>query len=98
MTFEEMRMSHIYGRRRVGESELVKQAVKESGIKSLYYECKQVTEASNVQSICDVVSETLDLIKETGLNCYKYVFFSRAGFTEAETDEIKHIELRKIFS
>ena len=63
MLSENMRMSLIYGRRRVGKSELVKQAVKESGIKSIYYECKQVTEASNVQSICDVVSETLGLPK-----------------------------------
>lgn len=63
MASEEMRMSLIYGRRRVGKSELVKQAIKESGIKSIYYECKQVTEASNVQSICNVISETLGLPK-----------------------------------
>ena len=61
MTSGEMRMALIYGRRRVGKSELVKQAVKESGIKSFYYECKQVAEASNVQSICEVVSEVQGL-------------------------------------
>ena len=61
MTSDEMRMALIYGRRRVGKSELVKQAVKESGIKSFYYECKQVAEASNVQSICEVVSEVQGL-------------------------------------
>lgn len=61
MTSEGMRMSLIYGRRRVGKSELVKQAVKESGVRSIYYECKQVTEASNARSICDVISETLGL-------------------------------------
>lgn len=60
---EEMRMSLIYGRRRVGKSWLVKQAIKESGIKSIYYECKQVAEASNVQSICDIVSESMGLPK-----------------------------------
>lgn len=63
MTLEEMRMSLIYGRRRVGKSELVKQAIRETGIRSIYYECKQVTEASNVKSICDVVSDTLGLPK-----------------------------------
>ena len=63
MTSDEMRMSLIYGRRRVGKSELVKQAIKESGIKSFYYECKQVTEASNVQSICEVISEVQNLPK-----------------------------------
>ena len=56
-----MRMTLIYGRRRVGKSELVKQAIKESGIKSIYYECKQVTEESNVQSICDIISEVQEL-------------------------------------
>lgn len=63
ITSEEMRMSLIYGRRRVGKSELVKQAIKESGVKSIYYECKQVTEASNVQSICEIISETFGLPK-----------------------------------
>ena len=39
----------IYGRRRVGKGELVKQAIRQSEIKSVYYECKQVTEAINVK-------------------------------------------------
>ena len=60
---EGMRMALIYGRRRVGKSELVKQALKTAGIKSIYYECKQVTEESNVQSICEVISESLNLPK-----------------------------------
>ena len=60
---EEMRLSLIYGRRRVGKSELVKQAIKETKIKSIYYECKQVTEASNAQGICEVLSETLGIPK-----------------------------------
>ncbi|MBE5859576.1 MAG: ATP-binding protein [Butyrivibrio sp.] len=63
MSSDEVRMSLIYGRRRVGKSELVKQAIKESGIKSFYYECKQVTEESNVQSICEVISEVQGLPK-----------------------------------
>ena len=63
MTSDEMRMSLIFGRRRVGKSELVKQAIKKSGIKSFYYECKQVTEASNVQSICEIISEVQNLPK-----------------------------------
>ena len=63
ITSEKMRMSIIYGRRRVGKSELVKQAIKVSGVKSIYYECKQVAEASNVRSICEIVSETFGLPK-----------------------------------
>lgn len=63
MSSNDMRMTLIYGRRRVGKSELVKQAIKDSGIKSIYYECKQVTEESNVQSICDIISEVQELPK-----------------------------------
>ena len=63
MSSDDMRMALIYGRRRVGKSELVKYAIKNSGIKSIYYECRQVAEASNVQSICEVISEELGLPK-----------------------------------
>ena len=58
-----MLMSLIYGRRRIGKSELVKQAIKESGTKSIFYVCKQVTEESNVQSMCEVLSDSLGLPK-----------------------------------
>lgn len=63
MLSDDMRMTLIYGRRRVGKSELVKQAIKEMDIKSIYYECKQVTEENNVQSICDMISESFELPK-----------------------------------
>ena len=33
----------IYGRRRVGKSELIKQCLKEIDDTSIYYECKQTT-------------------------------------------------------
>ena len=62
-----MGMALIYGRRRVGKSELVKQALKDSGTAGIYYECRQVAEESNVKGICEVVSETLDLPKVTQL-------------------------------
>ena len=61
ITADDMLMGLIYGRRRIGKSELVKQALKEAGITSIYYECKQVTEESNVQSLCDVLSDSLNL-------------------------------------
>ncbi|SET94488.1 hypothetical protein SAMN04487771_10774 [[Clostridium] aminophilum] len=63
LSSDEMRMTLIFGRRRVGKSELVKQALKELHTKSIYYECKQVTEESNVQGICEVLSENLELPK-----------------------------------
>ncbi|WP_159444061.1 hypothetical protein [Eubacterium ruminantium] len=45
----------------------------------------------------EVIAEEIRQIQNTNLNCYKYVFFSRAGFTAKETDEIKHIELSQLF-
>ena len=60
---DDMLMGLIYGRRRIGKSELVKQALKESGIKSIFYECKQVTEESNVRSINEVLSDVLGFPK-----------------------------------
>jgi len=36
-------------------------------------------------------------IHTLGLNCYRYVFFSRSGFTEAETDKVGHIDLTQIY-
>lgn len=53
----------IYGRRRVGKSELVKQMIRQSDIKSIYYECKQVAEASNVLCLSDIVSDVLEMPK-----------------------------------
>lgn len=60
---DELRTILVYGRRRVGKSELIKQALQESECKSIYYECKQVTEESNTQSLCNIVAEQFDLPK-----------------------------------
>lgn len=60
---DEMQMCLIYGRRRIGKSELVKQSIKESGTKTIFYECRQVTEESNVQSMCEVLSDSFGLPK-----------------------------------
>ena len=45
----------------------------------------------------EVIETEISQVKATGLNCYKYVFFSRAGFTEKETEEIKFIELGQMY-
>ncbi|MDY6416920.1 MAG: ATP-binding protein [Succinivibrio dextrinosolvens] len=60
---DRMSFALIYGRRRIGKSELIKQALKNSQKKSLYYECKQVSEKSNVDAICDLLSEQFNLPK-----------------------------------
>lgn len=60
---DELTFSLIYGRRRVGKSELVKQAVKRNNVKSFYYECKQVSEAGNAAGLGEIVSEIMGLPK-----------------------------------
>ena len=54
---QEMSSALIYGRRRVGKSELIKQCLRESKLKSIYYECKQTAELSNVASLSEIISE-----------------------------------------
>ena len=60
---DELTFSLIYGRRRVGKSELVKQVVKKNDVKSFYYECKQVSEAGNAAGLGEIVSEIMGLPK-----------------------------------
>ena len=46
----------IYGRRRVGKSELIKQVLRESDLPGIYYECKQTTEWNNVDSLAVLIA------------------------------------------
>lgn len=48
----------VYGRRRVGKSELIKQVLRSADTKSIYYECKQTSEQNNADSIAQLISET----------------------------------------
>ncbi len=50
----------IYGRRRVGKSELVKNAIKNYDCLKLYYECKEVSEKSNTNALNELLSEVLN--------------------------------------
>lgn len=56
-------VSLIYGRRRIGKSELIKQSLKESDLKSIYYECKQTTERNNVDSLAELIGDAFHFPK-----------------------------------
>lgn len=58
---DNLQTSLIYGRRRVGKSYLVKKLLAETETKSIYYECKQTSEANNVESIAAIISNTFNL-------------------------------------
>ena len=55
---EEMQTVLIYGRRRVGKSELIKQVFREEKTTGIYYECKETTEKNNVESLSELIGET----------------------------------------
>jgi hypothetical protein len=52
----------IYGRRRVGKSELVKHVLKEHESKSFHFECKQVSQENNSSSLADMIADKLHRI------------------------------------
>jgi len=60
---ESMRVMMIYGRRRIGKSELIKQLIRQENIKTIYYECKQTSEKNNTESLSQIISETFFLPK-----------------------------------
>lgn len=41
MASDDQMAALIYGRRRIGKSDLIKQCLRESEVRSIYYECKQ---------------------------------------------------------
>lgn len=51
----------IYGRRRVGKTELIKHCLKGTKTTSIYYECKETSEINNVISLSEIIAETFDL-------------------------------------
>ena len=57
----ELQVVLIYGRRRVGKSELIKQCLLSEDVPKLNYECKQTTEMNNVESLSTLISENFGL-------------------------------------
>lgn len=78
-------ISLIYGRRRIGKSELIKQVLKETEIKSIYYECKQTTEQNNVDSLAELISELFEFPKPAFENMEVLLQFL---FQKAEKEQL----------
>lgn len=53
----------IYGRRRVGKSELVNEAVRQSKTKAIVFESQKITEMNNVNNLRSLMSEVLGMPK-----------------------------------
>lgn len=59
----EFQSALVYGRRRIGKSELIKQSLKGNKLTVLYYECKQTTEKNNIEGFCEIMAEKLNFPK-----------------------------------
>ena len=44
-----------------------------------------------------MVEKEIAQVNQTGLKCYKYVFFARAGFEEIAIDNVEKIEINALF-
>lgn len=51
----------IYGRRRVGKSELIKHLIEKEEITGIFYECRQISEQANVEALSNLLSESFGL-------------------------------------
>lgn len=51
----------VYGRRRVGKSELLLHCLRRAGVTSVYYESRQTTETNNIKNLSEVISEAFGL-------------------------------------
>lgn len=51
----------IYGRRRIGKSEIIKESLKKCGSRAILYICKQTSERNNVESLSEIIAETFDM-------------------------------------
>lgn len=80
---DQQNVTLVYGRRRVGKSELIKQVLKNTDAKSIYYECKQTSEQNNANSIAELISETCGYPK-LALDCIEEVL--AFIFKEAERE------------
>ena len=45
----------------------------------------------------EMINEEIEQVKATGLDCYKYVFFSRSGFSCEKRDDVVLIALEELF-
>ena len=56
-SYEQQNVALVYGRRRVGKTQLIKHCISLTNMLSIYYECKETSEENNVKSLSEIVSE-----------------------------------------
>ena len=68
----------IYGRIRVGKSELINNCLQETNKNYIYFECKQTTSLNNALSICELIEERFGIPYQNNDNkkVLTYLFLS----------------------
>ena len=67
----------VYGRRRIGKSELIKESYKKLNILNLYYECVDASEETNAKFLSEKIAKTFNIPTpdfKTIRECLIYVF------------------------
>lgn len=78
----------LFGRRRIGKTELLKHCInapKIKKIKSVYYECKETSEQNNCESLSEIVSEVLGF-PPLAFSCFEEIL--RFMFKQAAKEEM----------
>ena len=75
----------VYGRRRIGKTEMLKEAIRTSGVTAVYYECKRVSEATNTLGLAEVIADVFDIPLPMFESFEKALDFI---FTKAENEKI----------
>lgn len=57
----DVNLAVVFGRRRIGKSELIKEAIRRSGLRSIYLECRQTSEAEHVELLAELGARLLGL-------------------------------------
>lgn len=75
----------VYGRRRVGKTELIKHVISKADVASVYYECKETSEANNVKSIALLVGDVFNIpvpSYEKAEDLLEFIFSYAGRYTE----------------
>ena len=67
----------VYGRRRIGKSELIKESYKDTDLISLYYECVDASEKTNAKFLSEKISEVFNMPTPNFVSireCLKFIF------------------------
>lgn len=61
--------------------------------RGIFYECK----FKDTKITRKMMEDEIKQVKETGLSCYKYGFFSKSGFDEFTSDDLILVQIDDLY-